>query len=166
MPNQKLTLGNDADTCTNLPLIAFAETGNKTFAEQNKREFMKDGKAQENVKNLCRKILVPILMKYKGTLTLHSCYRCPDLNKNTPGASKKSKHMYGDAADLGISVSKRDNTYKSKIMELKSLIEQMIKNGEITVGELIDEHSGQTSHWVHVSLPSNGKTNKIFSINM
>lgn len=102
------------------------------------------------LKKLAETILQPIREKYGRPLVVTSGFRCVKLNLAVGGV-KSSQHCKGEAADIrSVSDSVKDNK------ELFDLVLQMIKNKEITVGQLIDEYG---YNWVHVSLPRLGKTN-------
>ena len=73
---------------------------------------------------------------------VNSSYRCPAVNNLIPGASSTSQHMKGEAIDISFG-----NATSNK--KLFNLIVQMVKNKELTVGQLIDE---ENFRWVHVSL--------------
>lgn len=102
------------------------------------------------LKKLAETILQPIREKYGRPIVVTSGFRCVKLNLAVGGV-KSSQHCKGEAADIrSVSDSVKDNK------ELFDLVLQMIKNKEITVGQLIDEYG---YNWVHVSLPRLGKTN-------
>lgn len=101
----------------------------------------------KNLKHLCETVLQPIRNKYGETIKISSGYRCPKLNTAVGGA-KTSKHQTGEAVDIQCSDNKK----------LWDLIVNMIKDGEITVGQLIDE---KKLHWIHLS---SGNKNQIFKI--
>ena len=102
------------------------------------------------LKKLAETILQPIREKYGRPIVVTSGFRCVKLNLAVGGV-KSSQHCKGEAADIrSVSDSVKDNK------ELFDLVLQMIKNKEITVGQLIDEYG---YNWVHVSLPRSGKTN-------
>ncbi len=104
---------------------------------------------------LCQQILQPIRDKYGKPINVSSGFRCDALNKAVNG-SATSQHKYGEAADI---VSQENDVAHNK--ELFELIVKMIDNGEITVGQLINEHNYD---WIHVSLPTPKHINQIFSI--
>ena len=108
-----------------------------------------DQKAQENLKKLCIDILQPIRDKYGKPIYINSGYRNPELNRVLNG-SQSSQHCKGEAADIDTNNNK----------ELWNLIVQMIKNGELTVGQLIDESN---LAWIHISLPYT-KKNQILKL--
>lgn len=110
-----------------------------------------DAQEMENLKKLCKEILQPIRNKLKLPITVTSGYRNSLLNKVLGGA-KNSQHISGEAADILCA----DN-YK-----LWSLINQMIKSGEIVVGQLINE---KNLSWIHISLPTGKHNNQILTIN-
>lgn len=103
----------------------------------------------ENLKKLCNDILQPIREKCGDSIHVTSGYRSPMLNKLV-GGSKTSQHVLGQAADITV-YSKEGNK------KLFDMIVQMIKNGEITVGQLLDE---KNYSWIHISLPYS-KVNQI-----
>ena len=96
----------------------------------------------ENLKKLCHDILQPIRNKWGDSIFVTSGYRNPILNRLVGGASN-SQHMLGEAADL-------TTGSKSSNKKLFNMILQMIKDGEITVGQLISE---KDYSWIHISLP-------------
>lgn len=97
-----------------------------------------------NMKKLANDVLDPIREKYGKPIYVNSGYRCPQLNTAVKG-SKTSQHCNGGAADIRCSGSKA---------KLFKLIESMIKNGEIKVGQLIWEYgTKQEPQWIHVSIP-------------
>lgn len=96
----------------------------------------------ENLKKLCHEVLQPIRNKWGDSIFVNSGYRNPILNRLVGGASN-SQHMLGEAADL-------TTGSKSSNKKLFNMILQMIKDGEITVGQLISE---KDCSWIHISLP-------------
>ena len=104
----------------------------------------------ESLKRLCVEILQPIRNKLGLPITISSGYRCAALN-NAIGGSKSSQHIKGEAADIFCI----DNA------KLWNLICKMILNGEITVGQLIDE---KNLRWIHISLPDSMHCNQILHL--
>ena len=101
--------------------------------------------------NLCQKILDPVREKFGLPITVTSGYRSEALNRAV-GGSRTSQHMTGDAADIVC----RSTTNSA----LFRLMEQMVRNGEIEVGQLIWEGgTAETPAWIHVSNPREGKKN-------
>lgn len=118
--------------------------------------------AKNQLTKLCNNIMEKIWIKAKNELGLelvvNSTYRSPVVNSalgdakyaNTKPscynkgrkASANSQHMRGEALDISF----QD---KSRNKDLYNLIDKMINNKEITVGQLINEYGYQ---WVHVSL--------------
>lgn len=96
----------------------------------------------DNLRALCENILQPIRDKWGSPLYVNSGYRSPILNRKV-GGTPTSYHCSGNAVDI----TTRD-TKKNK--ELFNMIVDMIKNNEIEVGELIDEHRYS---WLHISNP-------------
>lgn len=78
-----------------------------------------------------------------------SGYRSEALNKAVRG-SATSQHLKGEAADIVSDDNKK----------LWLLICDMISNGEITVGQLIDEKK----LWIHISLPNERHHNQILHL--
>jgi hypothetical protein len=101
--------------------------------------------------NLCQKILEPVRERFGLPITVTSGYRSEALNRAV-GGSRTSQHMTGDAADIVC----RSTTNSA----LFRLMEQMVRNGEIEVGQLIWEGgTAGTPAWIHVSNPREGKKN-------
>lgn len=48
-----------------------------------------------------------------------------------------------------------------KTKALFSMIEEMIKSGEIVVGQVLDEYNGS---WIHISIPDEKHRNQILHI--
>lgn len=112
-------------------------------------------KVIKNLRELCEKVLQPIREKFGEPLVVSSGYRSPALNRRLGGA-RTSQHLTGSAADIHtMSDTPADNK------RLFDMIRQMMKDGEIKVGQLIDEYN---YNWVHVSLPNAGKVNQVLSI--
>lgn len=108
-----------------------------------------------NLVRLVKEILQPIRNKYGKPIIISSGFRNKKLNKAVGGVSS-SQHLTGQAADIhSVSDSRKDNK------ELFILIEDMIKKGEIKVGQLINEYNYD---WIHISLPTSTKLNQIFKI--
>ena len=108
-----------------------------------------DKETKEKLIRLAKEILQPIRNKWGSAIVVTSAYRCEALNKAV-GGSKTSQHRLGEAADIKVG-SKAQNK------ALFNLIQKMVNNGELKVGQLIDEYNYS---WVHVSLPrTNGKPN-------
>lgn len=93
----------------------------------------------ENLRRLCKEILQPVRDRLGKPIRVTSGYRCASLNLAVGGVST-SQHLKGEAADI---VSENN-------LKLWQLITDMISKGEITVGQLINEHN---LSWIHISLP-------------
>ena len=87
-------------------------------------------------------LLEKIRTIYNKPIIVTSGYRCYKLNKAVGGAVT-SQHLLGQAADIrSVSDSVKDNK------ELFDIILKMVNNGQIKVGQLIDEYG---YNWIHVS---------------
>ena len=84
----------------------------------------------------------PIRDKWDDSIFINSGYRNPIVNRLVKGSST-SQHMEGKAADITVGS-------KSGNKKLFELIVQMMKDGEIKVGQLISEKGYS---WIHISLP-------------
>lgn len=111
-------------------------------AETNGINNYPSNREKDNLIRLCVNVLQPIRYKFGKPIYINSGYRNPILNRLVKG-SPTSYHCSGDAADI----TTRD---KELNKELFDLIVQMIKDKEIVVGELIDEHNYS---WIHISNP-------------
>lgn len=114
-----------------------------------------DSEVKAKLERLAKEILQPIRDKYGHSITVTSGYRCPKLNAAVKG-SKTSQHVKGEAADIKCTATSKAYLF--------NLIKQMIKNKEITVGQLIWEYGTRKEpSWIHVSLPYR-KVNSILYI--
>lgn len=106
------------------------------------------------LKRLANEVLQPIRDKWGKPIVVTSGFRSEKVN-NAVGGVRTSQHRLGQAADIKIG-SKAQNK------ELFNFIVNMVKKGELKVGQLIDEYGYS---WVHVSLPrENKQNNMIFHI--
>lgn len=99
----------------------------------------------DNLESLAKNVLQPIRDKYGKAINITSGYRCKELNKAVGGVSN-SQHCTGNAADIDVG-DKEDNK------KLFQLIENMVKNKEIIVDQLLDE---ARYTWIHVSYRNDG----------
>lgn len=111
-------------------------------AEANNIDNYPSNQVKDNLIRLCVNILQPIRYQYGKPIFINSGYRSPILNRKIGGVPT-SYHCSGDAAD--ITTGNRETN-----KELFDLIVQMIKDKDIVVGELIDEHNYK---WIHISNP-------------
>ncbi|MCH5241814.1 MAG: DUF882 domain-containing protein [Muribaculaceae bacterium] len=106
---------------------------------------------KSNLLRLAKEILQPVRNRWGKPIIITSGYRSPALNKAVGGVAT-SQHLQGEAADINLG---KNNP------ELFRLMKQMVANGEITVGQLLDENGGS---WIHVSLPNGKWRNYVNSI--
>ena len=108
----------------------------------------------KNLQKLASTILDKIRSKYGHVIIVINAFRSKDVNEGVGGA-KNSQHRKGEAADI----QTKNNVENGKLFKL---IERMILNGEITVGQLIWEYGDcKNPEWIHVSLPTSQKTNDL-----
>lgn len=100
-----------------------------------------------NLESLVNNILQPIRDKLGMSINITSGYRCKQLN-DAIGGSKTSQHCDMTAADI----------HCKNMLKLWEVIIDMIKNGEIETGQLIDEFG---LSWIHISSPTRGKVNEV-----
>lgn len=125
-----------------------------TTAKNNKICNTPTPEVRANLEKLCKEVLQPIRNKYGRAITVTSGYRCPELNAVIGGA-KNSQHVLGQAADI-----KCTSTTKAVLF---NIIKDMIKNGELTVGQLIWEYGTKKEpNWIHVSLPYSKKNQILY----
>lgn len=130
--------------------FTYEELVNSPTANRLKINNTPNKQQKESLRKLAVEILQVIRDEYGKPLIVTSGFRCDKLNKAVGGA-KNSQHTKGEAADIrSVSDSVKDNK------EIFDLVLQMIKEGKIKVGQLIDEYG---YNWIHVSLPRVGKTN-------
>ena len=107
----------------------------------------------ENLSHLAVNILQKIRDKYGKPIKINSGYRSPKVNAAVGGA-KTSQHLDGAAAD--IKSMDGDNA------KLFRLIQDMIKKGELTCGQLIWELGNKKQpKWIHISLPDTKHKNQV-----
>lgn len=120
------------------------------MAEKFKIHNVPDADQVAGLRNLCVNILQPIRDKWGKQIRISSGFRSYPLNKMVGGAAN-SQHLKGEAADIVSDENKK----------LWNLIVKMIQNGEIIVGQLIDE---KNLRWIHISLPIDNKVNQILRL--
>lgn len=117
-------------------------------AERLKLDNTPNEKEIEFLRKLANEVLQPIRDKWGRPIVVTSGFRSEKVN-NAVGGVKNSQHRLGQAADLKIGS-------KSQNKALFNFIADMVKKGEIRVGQLIDEYGYS---WIHISLPREGKVN-------
>ena len=132
--------------------FSLKELTHSSTANYNKVDNTPSRLELEYLKKLCNEILQPIRDKYGNFIFVTSGYRNPILNRLV-GGSTTSQHILGQAADL--TTGSREGNKK-----LFDMIAQMIENGEIKVGQLIDE---KNYTWIHISLPYS-KVNQVLHL--
>lgn len=105
---------------------------------------------REALIRLAKEILQPIRDAWRSPIIVNSAFRSEKVNKAV-GGSKTSQHMKGEAADLSVGG-------KEKNKKLFNLINKLMQQGVIVVGQLIDEYNYS---WVHVSLVRQNKPNNM-----
>lgn len=100
---------------------------------------------EKNLEALVNNVLDPLREWYGKPIKVNSGYRCPELNKAVGSKSKKSQHMFGQAADIDT----------NSVVENKKLYEYIKENLEFD--QLIDESNFA---WVHVSFRADGNNRK------
>lgn len=128
--------------------FSYDELVYSSTAERLKLDNTPNEKEVAELLKLAVKILQPIRDKWGSPIVVTSGFRSEAVNKAVGGV-KTSQHRLGQAADIKVG-SKAQNK------ALFNFILKMVNNGEIKVGQLIDEYGYS---WVHVSLPREGKTN-------
>ena len=104
----------------------------------------------DRMKLLCETILQPIRNKWKRPILITSGFRSISLNKAVGGVAS-SQHVKGEAVDIVT----EDN------IGLWTLINLMLTNGEIEVGQLINE---KNYSWIHISLATSKYKNVILHL--
>jgi uncharacterized protein YcbK (DUF882 family) len=109
---------------------------------------------QPNVRRLCDQVLEPLRERWKGPLIVISGYRTPHYNAMLRhaghGAAEKSRHVWGEAADIR-------PVQMDALARLMSAIEEMLKANQLsTLGGL-----GVYPGWIHVDVRPRGPNNHI-----
>ena len=111
-----------------------------------------DKEVEARLVQLAQQVLQPLRNRYGKPIKISSGYRCQALNKAIGGVST-SQHLKGEAVDI--------NNGQIENKKLFLLASKMIKEGVITVGQLIDEKGYK---WLHISLPDNKHRNQILHL--
>ena len=111
-----------------------------------------DKEVEARLVQLAQQVLQPLRDSYGKPIKISSGYRCQALNKAIGGVST-SQHLKGEAVDI--------NNGQSENKKLFLLASKMIKEGVITVGQLIDEKGYK---WLHISLPDIKHRNQILHL--
>jgi len=110
---------------------------------------------REHAAHLAIDVLEPIRARWDGPIVVVSWYRTPWHNKQVGGATH-SRHLLADGADIA-------PVTRTRVPELRSLIEQMLVAGELPgLGGL-----GVYPAWVHVDArprPASGRVAKWFGM--
>jgi len=127
------------------PHFSFEEltvTRNASLQEKNRIEAQA---FKNSLKSLAITLLEPI--RHDRPLVVKSAFRCPDLNGATPGSSKTSQHMKGEAADIHREGQSIDDLFQE--------IRMFLKINGVSFGQLIKEEAQRdygVVQWVHISL--------------
>lgn len=109
---------------------------------------------QNNLHELCEKLLDPICEKWGKKVSVTCAYRCRAYNDTLKKAVKNSQHIYGEAADIFDSGGKQ--------RELWDTICSLVWEGKIVTGQLLWEYGSRNKpSWIHISLPTRNDRNKI-----
>ena len=100
-----------------------------------------------NLKTLCEVVLEPLRAFAGKPIVISSGYRCPALNGAVGGASQ-SQHLRGEAADLHLPSTAEGRTWFRWLMD------------NTTFDQLIWEHDGRGTHWIHVSCKADPSRNR------
>jgi len=95
----------------------------------------------------CAEMLETVRMHFNKPLLIHSCVRCPELNKAV-GSTDRSQHLLCEAIDFHINGL-------ADVKGIDSTINWLWKESKIPFGQLIGEHQGRgyiVNSWVHLSL--------------
>jgi len=131
--------------------FTLAELVHSTTADKRGIKNVFDEKVVDNLERLCKEVLQPIRNEYDHSISINSGYRCMALN-NAVGGAKTSQHLSGEAVDISCTATSKAYLFR--------MIEDMIKDGRIKVGQLIWEYGTKTEpNWIHVSLPRANKPN-------
>ena len=100
-----------------------------------------------NLRTLCEVVLEPLRAYAGKPIVISSGYRCPALNRAVGGASQ-SQHLRGEAADLHLPSTAEGRTWFSWLID------------NTTFDQLIWEHDGRGTHWIHVSCKADPRQNR------
>lgn len=134
--------------------FTYRELTYSSTAEANNITNTPDAHQLENLIRLCETVLEPVRIEFNEQIFVTSGFRNPILNRLV-GGSNTSDHKDGKAADIKCNENGK----------LFRLIEKMIKDGEIEVGQLIwEKGDNKNPQWIHISLPNNRHKNEIIRL--
>lgn len=123
-----------------------------TTAKQLKIDNTPTESVKKSLVQMATLILQPLRDAYGKPIKISSGYRCPKLNVAVKG-SKSSQHLKGEAVDLNIGVEENKKLF--------NLAKQLMRDGKIKVGQLIDE---KNYSWIHISLPTPKHNNEVLHL--
>ena len=112
-------------------------TEHRTLLVRNAEELAADPKAQAAIRVLCETLLEPVRAHFGKPVSIHSGYRCPDLNAAI-GGSSTSQHPKGQAADFHVVG-----------VPLQTVFDWIRKESGLPFGQVILE--GRIPSWIHLS---------------
>jgi len=134
--------------------FTYDELTGSTVAKRLGLDNAPDENQKENLIRLAKEVLQPIRDTWRSPIVVNSAFRSEAVNKAVGGA-KTSQHKKGEAADITVGS-------KEKNKKLFNLIQKMVLNKQIEVGQLISEYNYS---WIHVSLPrANAMNNMILHL--
>lgn len=107
----------------------------------------------ERMKYVAREIFDKVREYIKGPLHASSFFRCKELNDATPGASKTSQHLTGEAIDLDC-----DMYGVSDNLEIFNFIRDSLIFDQL-IAEYVDKFGNPS--WVHVSKKKLGNRGQV-----
>lgn len=119
-----------------------------SMKELNKHNSPLSETVENSLLALRDEVLNPARIIYNKPIYVSSCYRSPEVNAKTTGASKNSQHTIGQAADI--------QPLKWEIKDLKCRAElEQIYNAIVQNGNydqlLLEQRANGTQRWIHVS---------------
>lgn len=119
-------------------LAELSRTSRDAFRAENEHEAAMH---VDSLTALCTDLLEPIRAHFGAPVVIHSGFRCQALNDATPGSSKVSQHMKGEAADFHV-----------EGRSLEEVWTWIWRDSGLSVGQVLLEGHGGPPAWIHLSL--------------
>lgn len=117
--------------------FSYREMTRSAWAERRGVDNTPDNMQLAALENLCRLVLEPLRTRF-GPIRINSGYRSPEVNSGVRGVGN-SKHLSGEAADIGLPDRKTGRAYYDFLCRLPF------------IDQLLFEYTRSGTHWIHVS---------------
>lgn len=139
--------------------FSFEELTLSSTAIAKKLDNTPDEEAAACLKCLAENVLEPLREAFGAPLHVSSAFRSKAVNKAV-GGSLTSQHLKGQAADIKAQPLPGE-AQRSANIRLFNIAKELMKEGKLKVGQLIDERNYS---WIHISSPDERHNNQILHL--